>query len=222
MEDAKAVANGSFVPVMENGLEGNSESDSEGDGLGDSASMPKDSGERHQMSQEQVQIWRASHSISQLHSESQTGPKSAAADSRASGFERSSTQAEPRGKGHACEPSSPFPDRGKAAGSCESTIQPQAKQSEGWAAQISDDGCDAPRRGSPGSLTPVRRNPYRNGRAGGSDTVARSGSKEALASLSPASAPPVPRSRRAGSMAVKGTGWLKGRAAATALRGVVP
>jgi hypothetical protein len=36
MEDAKRVANGNFAPVLENGPEGNSESDSEGDGLDDS------------------------------------------------------------------------------------------------------------------------------------------------------------------------------------------
>jgi hypothetical protein len=35
-------------------------SDSDGDGLGDSGSMPDDSGERYQMSQAQAQAWQAS------------------------------------------------------------------------------------------------------------------------------------------------------------------
>jgi hypothetical protein len=88
MEDARRAANGNFVPVKENWPDCYSESDSEGDEEDDSKNMPKDSEWRHQMYQEQVRAWHASHDGGpQLHSDTQVGPKSAAADSRASGFE---------------------------------------------------------------------------------------------------------------------------------------
>jgi hypothetical protein len=170
--DSSTMPSGSRMITTYRSTDRSSSSDDEGTGRGDSEGMPN-SGGRYQMSQEQVREWNRPHSGgSQLHSETQAGPKSAAADNRASGFEGSSTQAGPTGKGYAREPSSPFPDLGTAAGSCEPTIQPPVNASEALAPQISDGGCGMPRRGSSESLIPVRRNQARAGRAGGQTTGA--------------------------------------------------
>jgi hypothetical protein len=94
---------------------------------------------------------------------------SVAADSRASEFDKSTTQARPRDKGYACDPPAPFPDLGTDAGSCEPTTQPPTIAPEVLASTNSDGGCDSSGGGSE-SVIPVRRNPNRKGRAGGQAT----------------------------------------------------
>jgi hypothetical protein len=130
VEDAKRIALGSYQQVLENGGEFSSDSE-EGDGTDESKSLGNVSERSHQMSQEQVLAWHTSHNgSSQLCSETQAGPTGAVAESRASGFERSTTQARPGGKEYARDTSSPFPDSGTSAGSCEPTMRPPATASE--------------------------------------------------------------------------------------------
>jgi hypothetical protein len=126
------VALESHQQLLEDGGEFSSDSDTEGTGQDDSESLSEISEGRHQMSPEQVHAWHTSHNGgSQLHSETQAGLTNAVADSRASDSMRSTTQARPRGKGHVCDPSSPFPDLCTAAGSCEPIIQPPITASGG-------------------------------------------------------------------------------------------
>jgi hypothetical protein len=142
MADAKLVAVGNHQQVLENGDEFcSSDSDSEGIGQNDSESLGKISEGRHQTSQEQVHAWHMSRNGGpQLHSESQVSAQSAAADTRASGSMGSTTQARPREKGYVCGTTSPFPDLGTTAGSCEPTIQPPTTASGALASLNSDDG----------------------------------------------------------------------------------
>jgi hypothetical protein len=84
MEDAKRVVLGDYKQVLEDGGKFSSDSEAEGDGKDDSELLGKISEGRHQMSQEQVHAWHMARDCrSQLHSETQAGPTSAAADSRA-------------------------------------------------------------------------------------------------------------------------------------------
>jgi hypothetical protein len=124
MEDAKRVAIGNFKPTNEDGNEVYSgiDSEAEGNGEDDSKDMPKDTGGRSHMTQKQIFEWYRSYDGgSQLQSETQAGPQVTVADSRPSGFEGFTTQARPRETVYVGGSSSPFPDPGTAAGSCEPT-----------------------------------------------------------------------------------------------------